>query len=588
MTNPPMHEIAPAGQIFLRKLSSRAASLSVCGVCAGMLSLFLLVVLTGCGGRHRPGGDKPGAAGQAPDTGIRLVNVVPSCGITYQWSPLPHPLGTKEAFGCGCAFLDYDNDGWQDVLLVAKPHPILYRNLGNGHFQDVTHATGLDALNGDWTGCAVGDYDGDGYRDILFTGFHRLALMRNVGGKRFVDMTRAAGLDPQNHGHWGSSAGFMDLNGTGRLDLVILNYVVFGPKTPDFCELTPGVRTGCPPTSYQPEFAELWQNVGGGRFRDVTAASGLKTTHGKALVLAFMDLAHNGRPDFYIGNDGTDADLMQNLGGMHFRNIGITAGVDSTPSGGPPSSMGADWGDYDRDGRMDLVITNFSGTSYQLYHNLGHLLFEHREAMAGIAEPTFKMLGFGTKWADVDNDGWPDILFANGHVYDNPGAIDHYSTFLQPLMLFHNEGGQHFTDIAPSLGGDVTQPILGRGLATGDYDNDGRMDFLVVNYQGAPLLLHNVSQTPNHWVTFDLRGRAPNWFAYGAAITARAGGQVWVGYVSPASSYLSSSDPRVHFGLGPTTVLDTVAIVWPDGKRETLHHIRGDRIVHVGEGRRPL
>ena len=542
-------------------------------------ALACLCALTACGPRNGSGGKKDAA----PNLPIRFVDVAPTSGLTYRWPTLPRPLGTREAFGKGCAFLDYDGDGRMDVLLVGTPHPVLFRNLGNGRFQDVSQAAGLASLDGEWFGCAVGDYDGDGFPDILLTGFHRLALLKNSGGRRFVDATLAAGLDPRNHGHWGASAGFMDLDGDGWLDLVILNYVVFGPNASDLCEQTPGFKTGCPPSTYDGERPEVWRNTGGGHFRDATAASGMQATHGKSLVLAFADLDGDGRPDLYIGNDGQHADLMRNLGGMRFRNVGTLSGVDTTEDGNGVSAMGADWADYDRDGRMDLVVSNFSGQPYQLFHNGGSLLFDHQERAIGLAGPTFQPLGFGAKWADVDNDGWPDVMFANGHVYDQPGRIDHYSTFRQPLMLFHNENGKHLTDLVPALGGDLARPLLGRGLSTGDFDNDGRIDFLVVDMEGAPLLLHNLSETHNHWITFDLRARAPNTFAYGAQITARAGGQIWVGFVSPASSYLSSSDPRVHFGLGAEAHLETVSIRWPDGHRQQLRQVKADRILRVTE-----
>jgi len=201
--------------------------------------------------------------------GIRFENVTERAGLHYRWPLQPRPLRILEAFGRGCAFLDYDNDGWLDILLVASPHPVLYHNRGNGQFEDVTEAAGLASLRGDWRGCAVGDYDGDGYIDIVLTGYKRLALLHNVsngsnGGRRFTDVTVAAGLDPANRGHWGSSAGFMDLAGQGRLDLVLLNYVVFGPKDPQFCEVRAGVRSGCPPSTYHPQFGELWRNPGNG------------------------------------------------------------------------------------------------------------------------------------------------------------------------------------------------------------------------------------------------------------------------------------------------------------------------------------
>lgn len=552
----------------------------------GLAGVLAAAACLGAACGHRPAPNaKSGPASASP---IRLVDSAVAGGLGYRWPPLPSPLGTREALGQGCAFLDFDGDGRQDVLLVGKPHPLLYKNLGNGRFQDVTRGAGLVALNGEWQGCAVGDSDGDGAPDVLFTGFHRLALLRNedgknVGGRRFVDVTRAAGLDPQNRRRWGTSAGFMDLDGDGRLDLVVLNYLAFGPDTPDLCELSPGFKTGCPPSRYEGERPEVWRNAGGGRFRDVSAASGIGAAHGKALVLAFTDLDGDGRPDLYVGNDGQQADLLHNLGAMRFQNIGSRSGADSTEDGTAISAMGADWADYDRDGRMDLVVSNFSSRPYQLFHNGGSLLFDHRERAVGLAGPTFQSLGFGAKWTDVDNDGWPDVVFANGHVYEDPGRLDGYSTFLQPLMLFHNEGGERLTDIAPRLGGDLARPILGRGLATGDYDNDGRIDFLVVDFQGAPLLLHNLTETRSHWITFDLRGRAPNTGAYGARITAHAGGRVWVGEVSPASSFLSSSDPRVHFGLGPVAALETVSVRWPDGRKQQMSQVRADQILRITE-----
>ncbi|HZO89886.1 MAG TPA: CRTAC1 family protein [Chthonomonadaceae bacterium] len=517
--------------------------------------------------------------------GIRFENVAEKAGLHYRWPQQPRPLRNLEAFGCGCAFLDYDNDGWQDILLVTAPHVLLYHNKGNGQFEEVSEAMGLAAVQGDWKGCAVGDYDGDGYLDLVLTGFRRLALLKNAGGKGFQDVTAAAGLDPHNRGHWGSSAGFMDLEGNGRLDLVLLNYVIFGPHEPQYCEMRSGVRSGCPPSSYRPEFGELWQNLGNGKFKDVTDASGMKATHGKALVVAFADVNGDGRMDFYIGNDGTPADLMLNLGGLRFRNVALRSNVAYGALAHPMAAMGADWADYDRDGRLDLAVSGFSDESYTLYRAVGRGFFEQTSDETGLSGPTYKPLGFGDKWIDLDNDGWPDLIFVNGHVYDNVHDIDPLSTFRQPMMLFHNERGRQFTDLVPQMGGEVATPILGRGLATGDFDNDGRMDFLAVDYEGQPLLFHNVSQTPNHWITLDLRGSSPNRFAYGAQVVARAGKDQWVGQVSPASSYLSSSDPRIHFGLGQTATLDSLTIRWPDGHQETLRHIAPDRILCIEEGR---
>jgi hypothetical protein len=368
------------------------------------------------------------------------------------------------------------------------------------------------------------------------------------------------------------------------MDLVLLNYVVFGPHEPQYCELRPGIRSGCPPATYKPEFGELWENVGGGRFRNVTEQSGMKATHGKCLVVAFMDLMGNGRMSFYIGNDGTPADFMFNEGHMHFTNIGLPTGLAwGELPGHAMAAMGADWADYNRDGRLDLAVSGFSDESYSVVRNDGMGVFEHVADSLGIAGPTLKPLGFGTKWLDMDNDGWPDLSYANGHVYDNTNEIDPLSSYREPLMLFHNDHGAHFEDLVPRMDPAVAKPIVGRGSATGDFDNDGRMDLLVVDYEGSPLLLHNQSQTANHWITLDLRGLPPNRFAYGAEVSARTGNTVWVGQVSPASSYLSSSDPRIHFGLGPITRLDSLRIRWPDGRTDIFRGVSADRILRVEE-----
>jgi len=499
-------------------------------------------------------------------------------------------LRNLESFGSGCAFLDYDDDGFQDILLVTRPYCRLYHNLKNGHFADVTERSGLAKSKGYWTGCAVGDADGDGRLDIVLTGYRCLALLRNDPKQGFVDVTIAAGLDPHNHNHWGSSAGFMDLAGKGRMDLVILNYVIFGPNDPQYCTPAPGVKAGCPPSAYRPEYGELWENLGKGRFRDVTASSGMKRTQGKALVVAFSDPDDHGRMDFYIGNDGTPAELMYNKGGMRFQNIGVEAGVAYGSLDHAIAAMGADWGDFDRDGKPDLIVTAFSDEAFALFHNTGNATFEEVNDGVGLTMPTFKPLGFGTKWLDIDNDGWLDVVFTAGHVYDTVHLTDPQSTFRQPLMLFHNESGsgqtgRRFRDLAPELGGDMNRPLLGRGLASGDFDNDGRIDFLVVDFEGAPVLMHNVSAVPNHWMSLDLRTTGPNRFAYGAQVRARSGQQIWTGQVSPASSYLSSSDPRIHWGLGALQNLAEVEIRWPDGRREALHNVPADRLLTVTEGR---
>ena len=499
----------------------------------------------------------------------------------------PRPMRNVEAFGTGCAFLDYDNDGWQDILLVADARAGLFHNEQGRAFKDVSKETLVDSVTGDLNGCAVGDYDNDGDLDILLTGINKLVLLRNDDGK-FRDSTRQAGLDPRNRDNWGSSAGFMDLDGNGFLDLVLLNYVIFGPNEPQYCELIPGVKSGCPPHRYKPEFGELWRNEGG-KFFDATAASGMKQTSGKGLVIAFADLNDDGLHEFYIGNDGTPAELMANAGGMKFRNVGQMAGVAfSEVPGHALAAMGADWADYDKDGLFDLAVSGFADESYAIFKGSPNKQFIHAGPEIGISGPTFKTLGFGTKWLDFDNDGWQDLHFVNGHVYDRAGEIDPLSPYKQPMMLFHNRPADHgrlFHDLVPETGGEIARPIVGRGSATGDFDNDGRTDMLIVDYEGPPILLHNVSQTANHWITLDLRAQGKNMFAYGARITVESGGEKLVGQVSPASSYLSYSDPRVHFGLGANSKVDRLTIKWSSGKRQVLENVAADRIIRVHESR---
>ncbi len=578
--------------------STRVRCCQAFGDCAALL-LALSCALVGCGpsGHNTP--VLPPRIGVVdkqvePSTvgGIRFEDNGIAAGIGYVFPKQPRPMRNLEAFGSGCAVFDYDGDGWMDILLVARPHPILYHNRGDGTFEETTVAAGLDKLTCSWwTGVAAGDFNGDGRMDLALTGYRRLALLKNLDGKQFVEVTRQAGLDPYDHNLWGSSAGFMDLEGNGKLDLIVLHYVVFGPKEPQYCELIPGIRTGCPPSQYHPEFGQLWQNLGDGRFRDITSSSGIGKTHGKALVVAFADVDDDGKIDFYIGNDGTPAELMHNLGGHRFTNIGQISGASAMETGHAIAAMGADWADYDRDGRPDLTVTAFANEPYLLFHNMGGNQFEHTEVITGISGPTLKPLGFGAKWLDVDNDGWPDILYTNGHVYDNSEMIDPMQRFLEPLMLFHNvadkyeEHGRQFLEIVPQLGGDIGRPMLGRGLASGDFDNDGRIDVLAIDFEGRPSLLHNLSSTANHWVTLDIRENGPNRFAYGAKVTVRTGADRWIAYVSPSSSYLSSSDPRIHFGLGSAGHIDDITVRWPDGSTDSYGPAKCDSFLLIQRGK---
>ena len=553
-------------------------------------ALALAAFAFGCGSRS---GDEQSAASlpelSPPEDpagvlgGIALADVALQRGITYAFPRQPRPMTTLRSFGAGCACFDFNDDGWLDALLMAEPHPILYRNLDGEKFEDVTAVAGLTSLKGHWTGCAVADYDGDARLDLLLTGHHCLALLRNADGQHFVEETGQANLDPLNHGQWGASAGFMDLDSDGDLDLLVVNYVVFGPESRQHCELAPGFLSGCPPQEYEPEFVELWRNDGHGVFelapRDAT---GMKDTNGAGMVLAFCDYDDDRRSDVYIGNDARLADLMHNEGNFKFTNVGTLAGVSVGRYFRPMSAMGADWGDFDRDGFFDLTVTDFQKNCFALFRNLGNGFFREVSNATGLSTTTCNRLGFGAKWIDLDNDGWADLSFINGHVYDSGGDVDgSAATSSQPMMLFRNLEGRRFVDLVPFLGDDIARPVLGRGSATGDFNRDGRTDLLVVDYEGPTMLLENCSRTPGHWLTLELRGKAPNHFAYGARAVGRSGNQVWVGQVSPASSYLSSSSLEIHWGLGAADHLDSLSIYWPAGDVEVFTDIAGDQILRL-------
>ena len=516
-------------------------------------------------------------------TSVVFVDVAHERGLNYQWPDQPRPMKAIDAFGAGCAAFDCDDDGWQDILLIGDPHPSLFHNTGGGQFEDVTKGSGLAAVDADWTGCAIGDYDADGLLDVLLTGYRRLALYRNLGGLRFEEATAAAGLDPFNNQYWGSSAGFMDLDGDRRLDLVILNYVVFGPESQQYCEYAPGVKSGCGPRTYPPQRGQIWRNTGASGFELVPDVQGMRDTQGAALVLGFTDLDGDGRMDFYIGNDGLAADLMHNQGGMRFKNIAFEAGVSLSDNALALSAMAADWADFDRDGLLDLFVTNWQGSPFVIFRALGQNLFIDCSRQTDLAQITRTRMGFGGKWVDFENDGWPDLFIVNGHVYDNVNQIKSDVQYRQPILLLSNSNGHKFVDVVPALGAQVQRPMVGRGSATADFDNDGLVDLLAVDFEGPVMLLQNRTATKNHWLTLDLRGASPNIFAYGARVVGRAGGQSWIGEVSPASSYLSSSDPRIHWGLGEVTRLETLTIRWPAGEEQTLRDVTADQILRVVE-----
>jgi len=551
----------------------------------------LPLLLSGCGPKALPPptANKPATATRPaePAAPPLFVDVAAQVGLRYCWViEGKRPLNILQSIGNGCAFLDYDNDGNLDILLVG-PHLALYRGDGKGHFTDVTHATGLDRFQGHFQGCAVGDYDNDGYDDLYISAYRGGILLHNEAGHRFTDVTRSAGIAPQP---WGSSCTFADLDGDGKLDLYIGNYVRFGPDTPQLCDIH-GFKTSCGPVNYTAERGVLYRNLGFGKFQDVTHAEGLDRVSGKALgaaVAPFEDVQH---PALAIADDEVPSDLIRFHGSVG-ESMGAVSGMAVAGNGKVFGGMGIDWGDYDNDGRLDLVIATYQNQAKGVFHNEGGVFAVQDTARLGMFS-SIPYVAFGAKWLDYDNDGWLDLMFANGHVQDNIADVDvfdgpgHGALYRQPILLYHNLEGKRFSDESVHLQGGAERRIVGRGLAIGDFDNDGSMDALVVDGEGSPMLLHNVTPHPGNWALVRLEGRKCNRDGYGALVTVEVGGRRLVRHCHADGSYLSSSDKRVHFGLGSATKIDLLQVQWPDGQVDTARNVPVNRVLTAREGSPP-
>ena len=441
----------------------------------------------------------------------------------------------------------------------------------------MTAEVGLSGLSGHFLGCAVGDYDNDGYPDIYISGYQAGVLLHNVGGKRFEDVTAASGIPPQP---WGTSAAFADVDGDGKLDLYVGNYVRFDSGSKQYC-LTNGVKTSCPPGTYDGVPGRLYRNLGGGHFADVTAKWGLQSSPGKTLGVAFADFDRSGRQSLALANDEVPGCLFLNMGGS-FKDIGPSAGTAYSSVGQPHAGMGEDWGDYDADGRLDLTVMTFSTELKPVFHNEDRHFFVDESSQLGLTGVLSPYVAFGVKWIDASNDGWLDLLIANGHTSDNIADTGQGYTYREPTIFLKNQAGKRFVPIAQA---DLDVPIVGRGLAIGDYDNDGKVDALVVDSEGKPILLHNTTKNAGHWLMLRLIGRKGNRDGYGAEITLETAKRKILRHCHADGSYLSSSDPRVHFGLGDENLVRRLTIRWPGGGVQTLENIVPDRILTLEEGR---
>jgi hypothetical protein len=511
----------------------------------------------------------------------------------------PQKLYIMESLCGGVAFIDYDNDGWPDIFLVngstleelktgKSPTSKLYHNNHDGTFTDVTEKARL-AVRGWCMGAAVGDYDNDGWDDLYITCLTGSFLYKNHGDGTFRDITVQAGVG--NPGRWGTSAAFGDYDRDGFLDLYVANYVDLDlnnlPKfgsTP-FCKYR-GIAVSCGPRGLAGSRDRLYHNNGDGTFTDVTEKMNIDKSSYYGLGVVWADHDGDGWPDIYVANDSSPGLLYHNNEGKSFTEVAVAAGVAFSDDGREQAGMGVDFGDYDNDGFPDLVKTNFSDDANNLYHNSGDGTFDDRASAAGFGAVSVPFLGFGVRFFDYDNDGWKDILIANGHV--NPQVDEHSFgiTYAQRALLFHNLKDGRFEEVGLRAGPALAQRRVGRGLAVADIYNDGALAVLISNLDGSPTLLRNVSKPSGHWIRLKLVGTRSNRDAYGAQVEIIAGGLKQVDEVRANSSYLSASDARLHFGLGAATRVDGVLVRWPSGLVEKVASMTVDRetVIREGEG----
>jgi hypothetical protein len=506
-----------------------------------------------------------------------------------------------ETTGTGVAIFDYDNDGWPDIFIVngssldaplhgKAPTNHLYHNNHDGTFKDVTEIAGL-THSGWGQGVCVGDYDNDGWEDLYVTYYGKNVLYHNNGDGTFTDMSEKAGVAGSGKA-WGNGCAFVDYDRDGHLDLMVANYVDFdlattpAPGDRSTC-IWKGAPVMCGPQGLPAAKNILYHNNGDGTFENASAKSHIDKADGHySLSVSTLDYDDDGWPDIFVACDSTASILYHNNRDATFTDVAITAGAAFNEDGRAQAGMGSTIADYNGDGKLDIFKTNFSDDTATLYRNNGNGTFDDVTYPAGLGLNT-KYLGWGAMFLDFDNDGWPDLVLVNGHVYPEVDSQHLGSAFQEPRILYHNNGNGTFTDISADAGPGITALNSSRGLAIGDLWNDGRLSAVISNMNAPPSLLVNDVRTPNHWITFHLMGTSfnsssrklrTNRDAIGARITMKAGSRIFVDEVRSGSSYDSNNDMRVHFGLGSVTKLDSVEVRWPGGLTEKFEALATDKI----------
>lgn len=525
-----------------------------------------------------------------------MEDITRSAGITFRHTSDPSKRYIVESMSGGVVLVDYDRDGWPDIYFTNAPtvemavkgekaQGVLYHNNHDGTFTDVTAKSGLTA------GCfamggAVGDYNNDGWPDLYLTCLGGNVLYRNNGDGTFSDVTAKAGVAD---GRWSTGAAFGDYDGDGFVDLMVTNYVDFhlndlpGFGSAPFCKYR-GIDVQCGPRGLRGAGDALFHNNGDGTFTDVSKAAGVDDPHGYyGLGVLWADFNNTGRPDIYVANDSTPKFLYKNQGNGTFKDIGLESGTAVSDDGSEQASMGIAVGDYNHTGRPSLYVTNFSDENDLLYLNEGDWNFKEVSYAAGAALPSLPYVKWGTAFVDLDNDGWLDLIAVNGHVYPQVDTLQTGAGYREPKLLQLNQKDSTFCDASDQAGKALTERRVSRGLAVGDLFNDGNMDVVVGDIDGAPMILRNHGVAGRHWVSFELTGTKSNRLALNARIKIVAGGMTQTDEIHSGGSYLSQNDLRVHFGLGTASQIESVEIRWPSGQVDLLKGVAVDRFYSVVE-----